>query len=57
MLPATAYRQPHDDLLGNGKVNFQLSQDHTGFVRYAIERTTLYNTGLRGGNALQGQSP
>jgi carboxypeptidase family protein/TonB-dependent receptor-like protein len=57
VLPATAYRQPHEDLLGNGKVNVQLSQQHTGFVRYAIERTTLYNTGLRGGNALRASNP
>ena len=49
VLPATAYPQPYDDWLGNGKVNFQLSTAHTGFVRYAIERTTLFNTGLRGG--------
>ena len=57
VLPATAYRQPFEDLLGNGKVNFQLSQDHTGFVRYAIERTTLYNTGLRFGSALRATHP
>ena len=57
VLPATAYRQPHDDLLANGKVNVQLSGQHTGFVRYAIERTTLYNTGLRGGNALRASNP
>jgi carboxypeptidase family protein/TonB-dependent receptor-like protein len=57
VLAATSYPQPHDDLLGNGKVNAQLSANHTGFVRYAIERTTLYNTGLRGGNALRASHP
>jgi len=57
VLPAKAYPQPHDDRLGNAKVNFNLSQDHSGFVRYAIERTTLYNSGLRGGNALRASHP
>lgn len=57
VLPATAYHQPIEDLLGNGKVNAQLSGNHTAFVRYAIERTTLYNTGLRFGSALRASHP
>ena len=34
-------------IAGNGKVKLQV-HTHTGFVRYAIESTTLYNTGLLG---------
>ncbi|MGE3509976.1 MAG: carboxypeptidase regulatory-like domain-containing protein [Vicinamibacterales bacterium] len=49
--------QPFRDLLFQGKVNFQMSQNHSGFVRYMSQYGYVDNNALNNTHALWSSNP
>jgi hypothetical protein len=57
VVASSAVPQPFRDLLFQGKVNFQLSQNQNGFVRYMAQYGYVDNNALAVNNALWASNP
>lgn len=54
---SSAVPQPFRDLLSQAKVNFQIAEDHNGFVRYMSQYGYVDNNALTASNALWKANP
>ena len=57
VLSSSAVPQPFRDLLFQAKVNFQMAQNHNGFVRYMSQYGYVDNPALGAGSALWAANP